>query len=140
MLEEEEGRERFAYTDSEGYLTIGVGRLIDKRKGGGLSDEEIDFLKANDIKRVKKEVQTALPWMLALNEARQAVLYGMCFQMGLGSEVSGKGLLGFRNTLAAIRDEHFEHAAELMLQSRWARQTPKRAKRMSVQIATGEWQ
>lgn len=134
QLIELEGRERSAYQDHLGYWTIGVGRLIDKRKGGCLSDEEIDFLLDNDIKRVKTQIRAALPWFDRLNEPRQAVLINMAFQMGL------EGLLGFKNTLAAVRDERYEHAANLMLQSLWAKQTPSRAKRMSHQMSTGEWQ
>ena len=33
-----------AYEDSEGYLTVGVGRLIDKRKDGGISHTEAMYL------------------------------------------------------------------------------------------------
>jgi lysozyme len=40
QLTREEGKRRSAYQDHLGYWTIGVGRLIDARKGGGLSDEE----------------------------------------------------------------------------------------------------
>jgi lysozyme len=46
----------------------------------------------------------------------------------------------FKNTLAAIRDERYEHAAELARKSLWAKQTPERAKRICLQIARGEWQ
>lgn len=134
QLEREEGRERSAYTDSLGYLTIGIGRLIDKRKGGGLSADEIDYLLANDIKAKTAEVTKALPWLASLNEPRQAALIGMAFQMGTA------GLLTFKNTLAAVRDEHWSLAATLMLQSKWAKQTPERASRMARQIETGDWQ
>jgi lysozyme len=134
QLRREEGVVRHAYQDHLGFWTIGVGRLIDQRKGGGLSDDEINLLLRNDIERFTREVVTALPWVTSLNAPRQAVLIGMAFQMGTA------GLLGFRNTLAAVRDQRFEHAAALMLRSRWAEQTPPRAQRMARQMATGEWQ
>lgn len=134
MLEADEGRVAHAYQDHLGFWTIGVGRLIDKAKGGGLSNDEIDYLLNNDIQKCLAGIRGALPWFDTLNEARQAVLVAMAFQMGLN------GLLGFRNTLAAVRDGRFEHAAELMLQSKWATQTPKRAQRMAHQMRTGEWQ
>jgi lysozyme len=134
QLKREEGCVPYAYKDSLGYLTIGVGRLIDKNKGGGLRPAEIDFLLDNDIAEKTAQVIGAIPWFPQLNEPRQAVLVGMCFQLGLA------GLLGFANTLAAVRDGHFDHAAEMLLQSRWATQTPERARRMSRQLATGEWQ
>ena len=134
QIEREEGRSGSAYADSLGFWTIGVGRLIDARKGGILSNDEIDYLLANDIKAKTAEVRAALPWFDNLNEPRQAVLIGMAFQLGT------QGLLGFTQTLAAIRDEHFEHAAQLMLDSKWARQTVLRAHRMAQQTSTGEWQ
>jgi len=135
MLEAEEGRRKCAYQDSRGLWTIGVGRLIDASKpGAGLSNEEIDYLLDNDIKTKTAQVSAALPWFDNLNEPRQAVLIGMAFQMGL------QGLLGFRNTLAAVRDERWAVAESGMLASLWAKQTPKRAVRMARQMATGEWQ
>ena len=134
MIEAEEGREPCAYQDTLGFWTIGVGRLIDKRKGGGLSEDEIDYLLNNDIRAKTAEVRAALPWFDGLNEARQAVLIGMAFQMGIG------GLLAFKNTLVAIRDARWEQAQAGMLSSLWAKQTPQRAARMARQMLTGEWQ
>ena len=133
MLEAEEGRVAYAYTDSEGWLTIGVGRLIDRRKGGRLTDREIDYLLDNDIAEKTAEVLKALPWIMQLDEARRAVLLGMAFQMGTA------GLLGFRNTLELVRTGNYRAAGRGMLQSRWAEQTPKRAQRMAQQMETGLW-
>lgn len=133
QLIEFEGKVSHAYQDHLGYWTIGVGRLIDKAKGGHLTDDEIDYLLENDIRRKRDEVHSALPWSKGLCEPRQAVLIGMAFQMGL------KGLLGFTGTLAAARDERYAEAAEGMRQSKWAKQTPKRALRLAHQMETGEW-
>ena len=49
QLRRDEGVVEHAYIDSEGWTTIGVGRLIDKRKGGRLRDDEIEYLLQNDI-------------------------------------------------------------------------------------------
>jgi lysozyme len=141
QLEREEDRVPYAYQDSKGYWTIGVGRLVDKRKGGRLHDSEIDLLLANDIREKTAQVVEALDWAARLDEPRMAVLVGMCFQMGIGSAETGKGLLGFRLTLPAIRDGHYSHAAALMLESKWAKvDSPARARRMARQIETGAWQ
>ena len=133
QLLREEGAESCAYQDSLGYWTIGVGRLIDARKGGGLSNDEIDFLLENDIKTKTREVLLALPWMPRLSEPRQAVLIGMAFQMGIG------GLLKFKRALGSIEDGQYAEAAVEMLESKWGNQTPERAYRMALQMETGEW-
>ena len=133
QLLREEGAESCAYQDSLGYWTIGVGRLIDSRKGGGLSNDEIDYLLDNDIKAKTREVLLALPWMPRLSEPRQAVLIGMAFQMGIG------GLLKFKRMLGSVEDGQYGEAAMEMLDSAWAKQTFGRATRMAKQMETGEW-
>lgn len=133
LLEAEEGRIAHAYTDSEGWLTIGVGRLIDKRKGGRLTDPEIDYLLANDITEKTGELARALAWFNDLDEVRRNTLIAMAFQMGTA------GLLGFRNTLEMVRTGDYKGAGRGMLQSRWAQQTPLRAERMARQMETGVW-
>ena len=134
QLRREEGVVRHVYQDHLGFWTIGAGRLVDERKGGGLSDDEIDYLLRNDVNRFTAEVLTALPWVARLDEARQAVVIGMAFQMGTA------GLLGFKNTLAFIKAGQYALAAKGMLASKWAQQTPDRARRMAKQMETGEWQ
>ena len=42
MLKRHEGVETHAYECSEGKVTVGVGRNIDKEGGIGLSDDEVD--------------------------------------------------------------------------------------------------
>ena len=133
QLLREEGSESCAYQDTRGFWTIGVGRLIDPKKGGGLSQDEIEYLLDNDIKKITDKVHNTLPWISKLNEPRRAVLIGMAFQMGL------RGLLGFKRALGSIEDGQYKEAAMYMLDSAWAEQTPERAKRLAKQMLTGEW-
>ena len=134
QLRRDEGTRAAAYTDSMGWLTIGVGRLIDSRKpGAGLRPDEIEYLLRNDINDRVAALQKALPWFFKLDEARQGVLINMAFQMGTA------GLLAFRQTLGLVRDGRYAEASEQMLKSKWAEQTPGRAKRLSEQMKTGEW-
>lgn len=133
QLRKDEDERAFVYQDSEGWWTIGVGRLVDKRKGGGLRPDEITYLLNNDIDDRINSVGKALPWFQDLDDARKGVLLNMAFQLGLD------GLLGFTHTLALVRDGKYENAAHAMLQSLWAEQTPERAKRMSQQMRTGLW-
>lgn len=124
-IEFEEGRVSAVYKDSEGYLTIGVGRLVDARKGGRLSNAEIDMLLANDIASHTLDLDARLPWWRVLSDVRQRVLVNMCFQLGID------GLLKFTTTLTYIHNQRYEDAAKAMLLSDWAKQTPARAKRMA---------
>ena len=134
QLRRDEGTRATAYQDHLGFLTIGVGRLIDSRKpGAGLRPDEIDYLLRNDINDRVLALTKALPWFVKLDEARRGVLINMAFQLGTA------GLLGFKSTLALIAAGKYAEASEQMLKSKWATQTPARAKRLAEQMQTGEW-
>lgn len=132
-LRRDEGVDRYAYPDSLGYATIGVGRLIDRRKGGGLSDDEIDYLLRNDIARVATGFDAAIPWWRALDPVRKRVLQNMGHQLGV------RGVLNFKKAVAAIKAGDYAKAAEEMLDSVWARtQTPARAKRLAQMMRSDQ--
>jgi lysozyme len=133
QLRRDEGEVLHAYQDHLGYWTIGVGRLIDQRKGGGISKEESAHLLNNDIIAKWTELTSKAQWILLLNDARQGALLNMAFQMGV------EGLLKFHTTLRHIRAGEWEAAYDAMLSSLWATQTPERAKRIAEQIRDGEW-
>ena len=133
QLIRDEGSVSHAYEDSLGFTTIGVGRLIDFRRGGGLRDGEIDFLLINDIEEKTAQVLAALPWASKLSETRRAVLINMAFQLGIG------GLLKFKRALGSIEDGQYKEASMEMLDSLWAQQTPERAKRLAKQMESDEW-
>ena len=135
QLKGDEGVRAHAYKDHLGYLTVGVGRLIDDRKpGSGLRPHEIDYLLRSDIDDRIEALTRRLPWFQNLDDARRGVLLNMSFQMGV------EGLLKFKNTLDLIERGQYAAAASGMLQSLWAKQTPDRAKRLSEQMRTGVWQ
>lgn len=133
QLRRDEGEVLHAYTDSLGYLTIGIGRLIDKRKGGGITRAESAYLFGNDYATTLAEVSRRIAWFSRLDTARQGVLLNMAFQMGVD------GLLAFKNTLAMVEAGDYEAASKGMLNSLWATQTPERAKRLSDQMKDGVW-
>jgi len=133
LLRAEEGEVLYEYKDHLGFSTIGVGRLIDRRKGGGITAEESAYLLNNDIQKRLVLLEQKLPWFKSLDDARRGVLLSMSFQMGV------EGLLGFKNTLEMIRTGRYESAAAGMLNSLWAKQTPQRAKRHAEQMRTGQW-
>lgn len=133
LLRGDEGEVLTAYQDHMGFWTIGVGILIDKRKGGGITPEESAYLLANRLREKEAELNRRLPWWNELCAARRGVLLSMAFQMGVD------GLLGFKNTLAMVKGGDYTGAAKGMLNSLWARQTPERAGRMAEQMKSGEW-
>lgn len=130
-LVRDEGRVLHVYPDSESYLSIGVGRCIDKRAGGSISLEEAAILLNNDISGVLEGLMEKLPWFEKLDPVRQRVLVNMAFNLGVG------GLLRFRETLEAIRREQYSLASIYMLDSKWAHQVGKRANRLSDMMKSG---
>ena len=134
QIKSDEGLILHAYKDSLGFLTIGYGRLIDKRKGGGITEQEAEYLLNHDIAYKLGQLHAKLPWIDKLNDARKGVLLNMAFQLGVA------GLMGFKSTLAKIEAGDYEGASTSMLKSKWATQTPNRAQRMAEQMRTGTWQ
>ncbi len=126
-----EGVVDHAYQDSLGFWTIGVGRLIDARKGGHLSRDEIKCLLRNDVELVNAALDKRLPWWRTLSPVRQKVLTDMAFNLGVD------GLLTFKNTLAAIEAGDYAMGAAGMLASKWAEQVKGRAVRLAEMMKTG---
>lgn len=127
-----EGRVPYAYSDSLGFLTIGIGHLIDQRKGGRLPDPIIDALFEHDLHEHTNELFAHLPWARDLDSVRQAVLIDMFFNLR-------RGLLGFKETLRHFEAGRWEQAANAMLDSKWAQQVGARAIRLATMVRTGVW-
>lgn len=133
QLIRDEGDVPYAYQDSLGYWTIGVGFLIDRSKGGRLPDAVRDFWLDYEITEKRKELERRIPWIKALDQARQDCLLNMAFNLGV------EGLLSFKNTLSLVQSGQYEKASVEMLKSRWATQVGNRAKRLSEQMRTGKY-
>ena len=124
----DEGKRNHVYTDTVGVPTIGVGRNL---RDVGLSDDEVSYLLGNDINRVCAELDAAIPWWREMTEARQRCITNMAFNLGI------TGLMGFKNTLAAMKAGRYGEAASGMLASRWASQVGQRAKLLSTMMDEG---
>ena len=134
MLKRHEGVRSHAYKCSENMITVGVGRNIDENGGLGLSEEEIEYLLANDIKRVREELEDTYFWFAALNEARKDAMIDICLNLGLTR------LRGFVKALEAMSREQFDIAADEFMDSRWANQVGNRALEVTEIIRTGDYQ
>lgn len=117
MLRRHEGVRHKPYRDSVGKLTIGVGRNLDDV---GLSDDEIDYLLQNDIRRAREDARQ-LPYFFELNGVRRMVIVNMVFNMGLPTVEQ------FQAMGAALKRGDYGTAADEMLDSKWARQVGSRA-------------
>lgn len=126
-----EGVRWSAYQDSRGFWTIGVGRLIDARKGGRLSDDEVRLLLDNDINEKTAQLASAFPWFPTLDVVRQIAYIDLAF-MGIGT------LLTFEKmNAAAARGDWATVEAEL-LDSDYAKQVGQRAVTLGRQLRTGK--
>ena len=121
-LIDHEGLVLHQYVDSEGYATIGVGRLIDPEKGGKITKDEAIYLLHNDIDECAKSLDNSLPWWRAVPAKAQMALMHMRFQLGM------TGLLKFKKTLALLKENRFKEAAIEARNSRWSKQTDRKTK------------
>lgn len=122
-----------AYQDSEGYWTIGVGHLVDERKGAGLDPDVIEHQLENDIDKVEMQVLHAFPWYQDLNDVRQEIILNMVFNLGLA------GFKGFRKMINAVARHDFKAAQREMIDSKWYLQIKTRGPRLANAFLTGEW-
>jgi lysozyme len=112
QFEAVEGYRRFPYRDTEGVLTIGIGRNLETK---GISHPEAVGLAENDLDDAIEAVAARWPWTGSLAEARLATLIEMCLNLGPA------GLADFRQMWAALRGGDFERAAAEILDSDAAR-------------------
>lgn len=115
----------------KGHPTIGVGRLLTDARG--LNTAEIEMLLANDIDVVIDELNREIPWWNDMNEARQAVMINLCFNLGWPR------LSGFKNMLAACEKGLYEKAADEMQDSNWYDQVGLRGVELVNQMRTGRF-
>lgn len=123
-LKADEGFVPYAYQDTLGYWTIGYGTLIDKR-GGGIPEDIAALLLSRHIEDNAIKVNKTLPWLKKHPENVQRAIHNMCYQMGVA------GVLKFVKTLELIQKMRYNEAADNAMLSKWAKQTPNRAKRVT---------
>jgi lysozyme len=122
----DEGIRYQVYKDSLGKATIGVGHLMlstdDFTK---LTPAQVIHILRDDYYLARNHVRETYTWA---DDDVQLVLTNMVFQLG------PKGVSKFTGMLAALQNEHYEQAAIEMMDSKWARQTPKRSQRLTGRI------
>jgi len=139
----EEGFIPRCYHCSEGYVTLGYGELKSDEKWDDLSKypemitepEAAVFVWERCFELYMQFIDNASSRdaFLGLNEARRGAIISMGYQMGF------ERCLAFKNMWQALLVGDFDRASKEMLNSKWARQTERRAKRHAEQMRTGKW-
>ena len=129
-----EGFSSKIYKCSAGKDTIGYGFLVaaltndEIALNGGkvepMPKENADKILNLKLKKLEKEAFEVFDWLENAPLKVQECVIEMCYQMGISS------VKKFANTLHYIRTAQYQKAYENGLKSLWAKQTPKRAKKM----------
>ena len=117
-----EGFRDRVYKDSLGIDTIGYGFAI---KDLVLDEDISEMILERKLEALIERVNKRFDFVECLPEEAQEVIYEMCYQLGV------TGVSKFKKTLLYLENEEFNMASKEMLDSKWARQTPNRAKRLS---------
>ena len=89
-------------------------------------DEDIaEIILRRKLEKLVKDTNRRFSFLKDLPEQAQDVIYEMCYQLGI------TGVSKFKKTLAYLENFEYKMASKEMLDSKWARQTPNRAKKLS---------
>lgn len=117
-IKQEEGFKGIVYKCTEGFDTIGYGTRLP------LSEKEAEMILEHRLNILKGNLSGSL-YMLDIDKKAWDILYNMVYQMGV------KGVLNFKNMIKALEAKDYKRAGDEMLDSKWAKQTPARANRLS---------
>lgn len=96
-----------------------------------ITKEESDVLLFNRVKKIEKELSSGVANFYTYPRNIRFVMIEMAYQIGV------YGLFKFKNTLKYLNQGDYKSASVEMLDSKWAKQTPNRAKELS-DIVYGE--
>jgi len=103
-------------------ITVGYGRCIQTNP---LTKIDCEYLLVLEIENIFADLMTDFSFFEDSPQHVQNVLVEMAYQLGIS------GLHKFKKTLEHIENGDYKKASVEMLLSKWARQTPKRAKELS---------
>ena len=113
-----EGFRSKPYQCSEGVWTIGHGITW-------LTEEESLHILTGRISQLHLKLLDKLDWYKDMPPEVQGIIIEMCYQMGF------TGFTKFKKAISHMKNKEFQLAAEEMLDSIWAKQTPNRANRLA---------
>ena len=121
-IKQHEGYVGVVYKDSLGIDTIGYGFAI---KDLELDKDICDIILERKLHALIDRVNKKFKWYKYMPPTIQDVIVEMCYQLGV------YGFSCFKKTIAYLQDKQWKEASVEMLDSRWAEQTPNRAREMS---------
>lgn len=121
-IKHHEGYRSRVYKCTEGFDTIGYGFAI---KDLEMDEDMAEEILIRKVEKLIKRVRDKFNWLDSVPREVQGVLVEMSYQMGLS------GVSKFKKALHAMQMFQWKEAADEMLDSRWAKQTPNRAKELS---------
>ena len=121
-IKKHEGYVGIVYKDSLGIDTIGYGFAI---KDLELDKDICDIILERKLKDLESRIKLKFGWYPFMPKTIQDVVMEMCYQLGV------TGFSKFVKTITYLKDKDFKNASIEMLDSKWAKQTPNRAKKMS---------
>ena len=130
-IKQHEGFRDTVYSDSLGFATIGYGHLVlptDNFVEGNTYDKEtLEEVFDNDFKIASDSARELLR-DIEHNHIIFGVIVEMCFQLGKPR------VMKFKKMIANMQDRNWKGAADEMLDSLWAKQTPNRALKLSNEM------
>jgi|TARA_Y100000310_G_C20698637_1_gene827632 lysozyme len=124
-IKKEEGYKSHVYQCSMGYDTIGYGTTI---KDMELDESLADILLEREITRKMIQAYNRFSWLCKQPAAIQEVVIDVCYNIGV------TGFSKFVKTIEFIKQGEYIMAGDELLDSRYARQVPNRAKRNSLKL------
>ncbi len=122
QLKVHEGYKSKVYKCTAGVDTIGVGFAI---KDLELSEDVCDLILTEKLEVLEERFEKKFDWFATSPVEVRNVMLNMAYQLGFA------GFCKFKKTIAYLQEAEWEKASEEMLDSRWAKQTPNRAKELS---------
>ena len=138
----EEGYREEIYKCTQGFNTVGVGHNLDanpipisilellfKNKKGLALDELLKY----DIEKVIDQLDQSFPWWSEKKEDDIKIfMIDFVFNVGIGTARE------FKNTMRYIEEGKYKKASKELMNSKYARQVPNRAKRNAKLIANAK--
>ena len=124
-IKQHEGYVGIVYKDSLGIDTIGYGFAI---KDLELDADICDIILERKLHALSDSIYIKFGWFKYMPPEIKDIVTEMCYQLGV------TGFSNFRKTIAYLQDKQFKDASVEMLDSRWADQTPNRAKELSDRV------